>query len=205
MSRSRMQAAAWWLWLPLLLGLGMPVPAQEAPPFVTRGMPGPGQAAMRALEGEWAVRMSLFAAMGTPDRPLVSDDLVARRAVIAGGRFLTEEVSGTVASQPYFRRGTLGFSNMDGRYEWVTQDALNAGMMIYLGAPNAGPGFPASLEGRFTDQGLLGEASAGAVIRQRTVITLRDADHHVIDILFTPPGGEERLVDRKEYRRLGGR
>ena len=177
-------------------------PAESPPPFAMGGMPGPGQAAFAPLLGDWRVEMKLYAALGTPEKPLVSNDLTAHSELVADGRFLTDETRGTVSGQPYYRRGTLGYSNMDKRYEWVTQDGLNASMMIYLGARNAGPGFPASLAGTFTDQGLLGEASTGKTIRQRTVITIADEDHHRLEIYFTPPGGRERLIDRKDYTRI---
>lgn len=172
------------------------------PPFVERGMPGAGHAALASLAGDWRVTMSLYAAMGSPSKPLVSTDLIARRRVIGGGRFLSDETTGTMGGQPYFRRGTLGYSNMDRRFEWVTQDALNANMMIYQGAKGSGPRLPTSMIGTFTDQGLLGEKMAGRTIAQRTVITVADRDRHRIDIFFTPPGGRERLVDRKDYVRI---
>jgi hypothetical protein len=75
---------------------------------------------------------------------------------------------------------------MDRRFEWVTQDGLNANMMIYLRAWRSGPTFPASLSGTITDQGLLGEASAGKTIRQRTLIRIDSPDRHVMEIFFTP-------------------
>jgi len=177
-------------------------PPKAAPPFVTRGMPGPGQAAMKPLVGYWRVKMSLFAALGTPEKPVVSTDVRTNRVFVAGGRFLADETRGTFGGQPYYRRGTLGYSNMDKRYEWVTQDGLNSMMMIYQGAPNSGPHFPAVLYGSFTDQGLLGETSVGKTIRQRTVINILDNDHHRMEIYFTPPGGKERLIDRKEFTRI---
>jgi hypothetical protein len=178
-------------------------PSQKAPPpFVTRGIPGPGQAAMKPLVGDWRVKMSLFAAMGTPEKPVVSTAIRTHRAYVAGGRFLADETKGMFGGQPYYRRGTLGYSNMDQRYEWVTQDGLNSMMMIYQGAPRSGPHFPAVLYGSFTDQGLLGEAYVGKTMRQRTVIDILDNDHHRMEIYFTPPGGKERLIDRKEFTRI---
>jgi hypothetical protein len=93
--------------------------------------------------------------------------------------------------------GVLGYSTMDRRFEWVTQDNLNSGMMICRGAAGSGPNFPASLTGTFTDQGVLGEAVVGKEVGQRSEIVVQDRDHHRIDIYFTPPGGTEQLFDRK--------
>jgi hypothetical protein len=179
-------------------------PAPKPPPFVVRGLPGDGQAAMQALAGNWRVEMTLYAAMGSPEHPVSSNDLTARREWIGGGRFLRDVTEGTFAGSPYYRMGTLGYSNMDRRFEWVTQDGLNANMMIYQGARRSGPTFPASLYGTFTDQGLLGEASAGKTIRQRTLIRVDSPDRHVMEIYFTPPGERERLIDRKVYTRIKG-
>jgi hypothetical protein len=175
---------------------------QSPPPFVVRGLPGDGHKAMQALAGDWRVEMSLFAAMGTPQHPTTSTDLVAHREWIGSGRFLRDVTEGTFGGSPYYRMGTLGYSNMDNRFEWVTQDGLNANMMIYQGAPQSGPQFPASLTGSFTDQGLLGETSAGRTIRQRTLIRIEGPDRNIMEIYFTPPGGRERLVDRKVYTRI---
>ena len=195
-------------WIVGLAVTGVQVSAQTAPaasappPFVARGMPGAGQDTMKPLAGDWRVSMWLYAALGTPDHPVQSDDIKSHREWVAGGRFLTDVTEGTVGGQAYYRRGTLGYSSVDKRYEWVTQDALNANMMVYAGAKGSGPGLPANLRGSFTDQGLLGEKYAGKTIGQRTVIRIVDNDHHEMLIYFTPPGEPERLVDRKVYTRV---
>ena len=157
---------------------------------------------MQVLAGHLRLEMTLYAAMGSPEHPVSSSDLTAHREWIGGGRFLRDETQGTFAGSPYYRMGTLGYSNMDRRFEWVTQDGLNANMMFYQGSPRSGPIFPASLSGTFTDQGLLGENSAGKTIRQRTLIRIDSPDHHVMEIYFTPAGGRERLIDRKVYSRI---
>jgi hypothetical protein len=36
----------------------------------------------------------------------------------------------------------------------------------------------------------------------RTVITIESNDRHRFDLYFTPPGGAERLIDRKIYTRM---
>ena len=171
------------------------------PPFITRGMPGEGQKAMEPLAGDFATKMSLFGAMGTPEKPFVAA-LTTHREWVGDGRFLRDITSGDIPGGHYWRMGTLGYSTMDKRYEWVTQDAINTGMMIYLGKPGSGPHFPANLSGEFTDQGVLGEDFSGKRIAQRSEFVIQDQDHHRIDLYFTPPGEKERLFDRKEYTRI---
>jgi hypothetical protein len=162
---------------------------------------------LRALAGTWRVEKSLYIAVGTPERPATSRDLVARRRLIAGGRYLQDITEGPMAGGTYYRMGLLGYSTMDRRYELVTVDGTNANMMIYRGEALAVPP-PASampvidLTGAFTDQGLLGEETAGRSIAMRTVIRIEGPDRHVIELHFTPPGAAERLIDRSVYTRL---
>ena len=169
---------------------------EQAPPLVQRGMPSGGHKALEPLVGDWDVTMTLYAAMGTPEKPYTVK-VRTKREWIAKGRFVRDVSEGP----DYFRQGTLGYSNIDLRYEWVTQDAMNANMMVYLGKPGSGVRMPISMSGTFTDQGILGEDTVGKSIGQRTEITITDNDHHRIDLFMTPPGGEERLVDSKAFVR----
>jgi hypothetical protein len=183
---------------------GPTLAADAPPPFVTRGLPADGQRAMAPLAGDWKASMTIYIAMGSPEHPVTSTDLVTHRDWIAGGRFLQDVTQGTLGGAPYWRAGTLGYSNIDGRYEWVTQDAMNANMMIYQGAAHSGPHFPATLSGTFTDQGILGERYAGKTVRQRTVIKIDGPDTHTIDLYLTPPGGKQKLATRTVYTRVPG-
>jgi hypothetical protein len=174
---------------------------QDMPAFARRGLPGPAHAALEPLVGTWRVHKSIYIAVGTRDKPAVSEDLVARRQWVAGGRYLQDVTEGSVAGGPYYRLGLLGYSTMDRRYEWVTVDALNANMMIYRGAPGSGARMPFNVSGTFTDQGVLSEATAGKPVRMRTVFRIDSKDRHVTELYFTPPGGAEVLIDKSVYTR----
>lgn len=178
--------------------------AQEVPPPLRRSMPGAGHAVLQALVGTWRVEHSIYLSVGTRDRPAVFNDIICRREWVAGGRFLQDVTEGTMAGGPYWRKGLLGYSNMDQRYEWVTIDGFNTMLMSYLGVPASGPQAPIIMSGVFTDQGWLGEANVGKPVAMRTVIRIESNDRHVFEIYFTLPGGEEILVDRKVYSRMAG-
>jgi hypothetical protein len=186
-----------------------PADSQELPGFVRRGLPGPGHAALKSLEGDWQVAKALYIAVGTREKPAMSTDLIARRRWIAGGRYLHDVTEGAIAGGPYFRMGFLGYSNVDARYEWITVDGTNANMMVYRSDPvkaqwpaDAGRQFEISMSGTFTDQGLISEQTAGRRIAQRTVIRIDSEDRHDIDLYFTPPGRREMLIDHSVYTRL---
>ena len=178
--------------------------AQEVvPPWVKRGIPSEGHAALAPLIGNWRVELSVFGAMGrSPDLPpLVSNDIRTTRVWIADGQYIEDTTEGTINRQPFWRRGWLGYSNLDRRYEWVTV-APRVPMMIYLGKPGSGAQFPIEVTGVFTDQGIVNERTVGKSIGQRTVIRIENNDHHVFELYFTPPGGKEQLALRLLYTRI---
>ena len=183
----------------MLLQSGPATPASDAPPAVRNGLPGTGHQALRRLAGVWSVRKTIW--LKGPSAPPATAVLTARRRLIAGGRYLEDVTQGEVAGQPYFRTGLLGYSNMDKRYEWVTADATNANMMIYLGRDGSGPGFPIDAAGRFTDQGLLGSGTTGKPVAMRVRFTSEGANRNTLELYFTPPGAVERLFDRSVYTR----
>jgi quinol monooxygenase YgiN len=183
---------------------GQSAPRREVPAWVQRGSPSEGHAALEPLIGTWQVHKSVFGTMGrSPDLPpIVSDGITTTREWVADGRYIQDTTTGTVGGQPYWRRGWLGYSNMDRRYEWVTIDSLNTTMMIYLGKPGSGKKLPIELTGVFTDQGVVNEDTVGKPVGQRTVIRIESNDRHVYELYFTPPGGKEQLADRSVYTRV---
>jgi len=177
---------------------------QEMPSWMRRGLPGEGHAALNPLIGAWRVEMSIHATFGrSPSAPpIVSTDLVCRREWVAGGRYIEDITEGTAVGGRYWRKGWLGYSTMDRRYEWVTIDAVNSTMMSYVSTKGSGTKMPISMRGVFTDQGVAGEESVGKSVAMRTVISIENPDRHIVELYFTPPGKTERLATRMVYTRM---
>ena len=174
------------------------------PTWVRRGLPGPGHHALEPLIGKWRVHKSLYGTMGRSPNlpPIVSDEIITTSEWVASGHYIQDTTEGTVNGQAYWRRGWLGYSNMDKRYEWVTIDPLNTTMMYYLGKPGSGIGAPIEVIGVFTDQGVVNEQTVGKAVRMRMVIRIENNDQHAFELYFTPPGGKEQLADRSVYTRV---
>jgi hypothetical protein len=138
----------------------------------------------------------------SPDLPpIVSRDIRTTRIWIADGQYIEDTTEGTVEGQPYWRRGWLGYSNLDRRYEWVTV-AQRVPMMIYLGKPVSGKRTTIELTGVFTDQGVVSGETVGRPVVQRTVIRIEGNDRHISELYFTPLGGSEQLALRLVYTRI---
>ena len=182
-----------------------PVSAQEQmPPWMSRGLPGPQHRALDQLIGTWNVQLSMYGTIGRDPNapPIVSNDVICRREWVAGGRYIEDMTEGTMGEGGrYWRKGWLGYSNMDRRHEWITIDAVNSNMMYYAGKPGSTSKSPIIMTGVFTDQGVAGEASVGKSVDMRTVIKIEGPDRHVIELYFTPPGKKEILAQRAIYTR----
>src|SRR5262245_36921069 len=177
---------------------------QPVPPaWVQRGVPGAGHTTLAQLAGTWRTEVRIYGTMGrSPDLPpIVSRDVRTTRVWVADGQYLEDTTEGTVDGQPYWRRGWLGYSNLDRRYEWVTI-APRVPMMIYLGKLGSGARLPIEVSGVFTDQGVVNEQTVGKPVGQRTVFRIESDDRHVSELYFTPPGGREQLALRLVYTRV---
>jgi hypothetical protein len=179
------------------------IQAPAEPAWIQRGHTGPAHTALEPLIGKWQVEVSIYGAMGrSPDAPpLVSHDVMTTRAWVADGHYIEDTTEGTIAAQPYWRRGWLGYSNIDRRYEWVTI-APFVPMMMYRSQPGTGAQNPIDLTGVFTDQGVVSEKTVGQLIKQRTVFKIENNDKHTSELYFTPPGGKEQLALRMVYTRI---
>jgi hypothetical protein len=184
--------------------LALPAPAQNpVPAWVQRGQPGAGHAALAPLLGSWNVELSIYGTMGRSPGlpPLVSRDIRTTRVRIADGHYIEDTTEGMVDGKPYWRRGWLGYSNIDRRYEWVTV-APSVPMMIYLGKPGSSDRMPIEMTGVFTDQGVVSEQTVGKSVGQRTLIRIENQDRHVFELYFTPPQGKVQLAMRMVYTRV---
>ena len=176
---------------------------QAVPPWVQRGLPGAGHSALAPLIGSWNVEICIYGTLGrsADSPPIISRDIRTTRAWIADGQYIEDTTEGTLGGQPYWRRGWLGYSNLDRRYEWVTI-APRVPMMIYLGKPGSGQAMPIELSGVFTDQGIVSEQTVGKPIGQRTVVRIENNDRHVFELYFKPPTGKEQLAMVMVYTRI---
>jgi hypothetical protein len=181
-----------------------PAASKDMPPWMQRGLPGPGHARLEPLIGTFKQHKMIYGTLGRDPNapPLISDDVRTTRQWVAGGRYIEDLTEGTIQGQPYWRKGWLGYSGMDDRYEWVTIDAVNTTLMSYAGQPGTGNKSPIDMLGQFTDQGVVGESTVGKEVGMRTVIKIDGPDSHVVELYFTPPGGKETLADRTVYTRV---
>src|SRR6266852_3193386 len=140
-----------------------PAAKTDLPAWVRRGIPGEGHAALKPLIATWRVHKSIYGTVGrSPDLPpVVSTDITTNRQWVADGHYVEDLTDGTLNGQPYWRKGWLGYSIMDRRYEWVTIDPLHTTMMIYYAQTASGATLPIDMTPVFNHPGVASQARVG--------------------------------------------
>lgn len=161
-------------------------------------MPGAQHKWLDPLIGRWDVEMKVYFAPGQP--PVVGNDLRATREWVLGGRYLREELTGTFAGNPSNRIATLGFNNLDERWELSTVDTFEPGQMWYAGQAIGTPkGF--SVYGESTEAGM-GSQPSGRKRDLRFDIEMVNADKNIQRIFVKYPAMPEQLFVEQTFTRI---
>jgi hypothetical protein len=160
-------------------------------------LPGENHRWLEPLVGQWNVEMRVFFAPG--QAPLVSKEMTATRSWILGGRYLLEELSGVFAGNPSNRIATLGFNNLDERWELSTIDTFEPGQMVYTGAVR-GSANRFELRGESTEAGM-GASPTGRKRELRYAFEIMDADKNIQKIYLKYPAQPEMLFVEQIFTR----
>ncbi len=178
-----------------------PTQSQQLPASARLAMPGPEHRWLDPLIGDWTVEMLVYPGPGA--QPVVSREVTATRRWMLDGRYVREELRGTVFGNPSARDGILGFNRLDRRMEWVTADTFEPGQMVYLGrGDETAQRF--SLYGESTEAGM-GPEPTGRKRDLRFEFDIRDNNNNVQRIFATFPGGEEFLFVEQRFTRVRAR
>lgn len=191
-------SCAWWAVgvAGVLSAAGAQVPATDAgqaarEQFEPRSGPGPGQAFLARMAGEWAVEKTFYPREGKPNQASGT----CRQAMVHGGLFLESafrfgDEEGT---------GLIGFEPATGRFTSVWTSSRSTRMSIRH-SPEPFDGSRIELLSQTP-----GAGTAGAEARRsRTVTTLEEDGSRIVHRQFAiEPGGGERLVMELRMSRLG--
>jgi hypothetical protein len=124
--------------------------ADDMPASARLAAPGEMHKVFAPLVGYWRCEMLVYPGPGI--EPITSNDLGARRELVLGGRYLREELTGVFAGNASNRLGFLGYNALDERYEFLTIDTFEPGMMLYHGHMTTGGAL--DLRGESTEAGM---------------------------------------------------
>lgn len=153
----------------------------------------------RALEpfvGTFAATVRLWMGPGDPN---VSTGTMVNSWDL-GGRFLRQIYTGDPNDGPFpsFEgRGYWGFNNDSGKYEGFWIDNASTFMQTEEGAVDESGNV-------WTMTGTMINPETGQEMTRRSVITLKDSDHHDMEMYFAVPNGNEFKSMEIEYTRKSG-
>ena len=114
-----------------------------------------------------------------------------------GGRFLKQTYKGDPDAGPFPNfegRGYWGYNTIAKCYEGLWIDSASTFMQLEKGSVDAA-GKVWNMKGEMTDP------MSGGTMTKRSVITLKDKDHHQMELYFAKPDGGEAKVMEIKYAR----
>jgi hypothetical protein len=160
--------------------------------------PGEKHAWLEPLAGNWNVEMLIY--QGPGKDPIVIKDMSAVREWVLGKRYMREELRAPDADKTPTRVGTIGFNQLDGRFELVTVDVYEPGQMIYAGRGDETNAM-INVYGESTEAGY-GPEPTGRKRDLRFQFEIIDNDKNIQKIFVRYPGGEEFLFVEQRFTRL---
>lgn len=167
-----------------------PEAAEEMAAWQAYMTPGEEHQKMTQGAGEWRQELTFWMAPGAEVQQATSTSTVE---AILGGRYLTEEMTGTMMGMPFEGRGTFGYDNAKDQYFMTWIDNMGTGLMTGWGAPE---GDKVTYSGTFVDP------ASGEDKPFRTVVTEVDPDHMIMEMYVPAPdgSGEFKNMEIHSYR-----
>jgi hypothetical protein len=132
--------------------------------YMKAGTPGPEHQKLMKLAGKWKLQVTSWMGPGAP--PMKSDG-TAEFTSLFGGRYLQQEVKGSMGDQPFEGHGMEGFDNVTQEYFGTWIDSMSTGLTVLRGKCAAGTR-------KCTYKGTMPDAVAGKAVPASETITYTD-------------------------------
>ena len=102
---------------------------------------------------------------------------------VLGGRFVEQHVETTMTGQPFSGVGYTGYDNYKKKYVGTWMDSMGTMIMNSTGAADASGK-------KFTFSSTIDDAFLKKVVKVKSVITIKDNDHHTFEMWSPGPDGK---------------
>ena len=164
--------------------------AEEMAAWQAYMTPGEEHTKMAAMAGDWRQELTFWMAPGSEPQQATSTSEIEP---IFGGRYLEEEISGTMMGMPFEGQGTFGYDNAKDQYFMTWIDNMGTGIMTGWGTAEGN---------KVTYQGTFVDPNTGQDKPFRTVVTEVDANHSIMEMYVPAPdgSGEYKSMEIHSYR-----
>jgi hypothetical protein len=124
--------------------------------------PGEGHAALKPIAGSWSASVKTWMQPGAPAQESTA---TAEAQWLMGGRYLQEDVKGTIGGMAFEGRGVVGYDNLKKKYVGTWIDNMGTGIMTSEGAYDAATK-------TFTNTSEISDPQSGKTIKEREVLRI---------------------------------
>lgn len=161
--------------------------------YIKAATPGPEHQRLAKMAGKWNLVVSSWMAPGAAPH---KSDATAEFKPLFGGRYMQEEVHGSMGEQPFEGLGTQGFDNVTRQHVSTWIDNMSTGVMLMRGRC-------ATDSKTCTMKGTASDAIAGKEVPV-SMTTTRISDDNLKFEMFGPgPGGKTFKTLEIVYTRAG--
>jgi hypothetical protein len=159
--------------------------------YMKAAAPGPEHQKLAKLAGKWKLVVTAWMAPGGPAQ---KSDGTAEFTSLLGGRYLQQEVHGSMADQPFEGRGLEGYDNVTKERFGTWIDSMSTGLMVSRGkcAPDAK---------KCTFKGTMPDAVAGKNVSITEIVTYTDDNHFTFEMHGPGPDGKSFKMMEIAYAR----
>ena len=191
----------------IALSFAFPTRAQEkkpaAPPqmspqqqaamekYMKAATPGPEHQRLAKLAGKWKLQVTSWMAPGAPPQ---TSEATAEYTSLLGGRYVQQEVHGSMEGQPFEGRGVEGYDNVTKESFGTWIDSMGTGMMVMRGKCAADAK-------KCTYKGTVSDAVAGKPVPVTEIVTFKDDDHFSFEMHGPGPKGKPYKMMEITYTR----
>jgi hypothetical protein len=159
--------------------------------YMQAATPGPEHQKLAKMAGKWKMQVTAWMMPGAPPE---KSDGTAEFTPILGGRYIRQEVKGTMGGQPFEGQGTMGFDNVTKERFATWTDSMSTGLLVMRGK------CPAEAK-KCTTKGQGSDAAAGKMVSFTETTTMTDDDHFTFELRGPGPDGKQYKMLEIKYTR----
>jgi hypothetical protein len=153
--------------------------------------PGEHHKVLEFKVGKWNCHITHSMA---PGMPAAESDCTCETKWIMGGRYLHDNVKGTVMGMPFEGMGISGYDNLKQKYVFTWVDSMGTGI-------SSGEGSWDAAKKTLTSTGQTPDPMSGKYVATRSVETQIDADNWKMESYGPGPDGKEFLSMTIQFKR----
>ncbi|MBI2214104.1 MAG: DUF1579 domain-containing protein [Acidobacteria bacterium] len=142
--------------------------------------PGANHKKLDAFVGQWDTKITMWMAPGAP--PSTSTGK-STNSWAMGGRYLEQRFEGSFMEQPFTGLGFTGYDNVTKKWWGTWMDSMSTGIMMSEGTMEG--------DGTWTFNARSADPMSGQMMDVKEKISIKDADHHTMEMWM--PGADGKM------------